>query len=94
MTNNTGNILVVDDEVVNQTLLASRLKMDGYIVTTAQNGGQALEKLREQPFDVVLLDILMPEMDGYQVLEKMKSDETLRHIPVIVISSQDKMENI
>jgi CheY-like chemotaxis protein/GAF domain-containing protein len=84
----------VDDEVVNLTLLSSKLKREGYIVTKAQNGRQALENLRAQSFDLVLLDILMPEMDGFQVLEQMKSDEKLRHIPVIVISALEKMEDV
>lgn len=89
-----GNILVVDDDIVYQTLLASKLKRDGYTVTKAQNGRQALKILQSQSFDVVLLDIQMPEMDGYQVLEQMKSDETLWHIPVIVISGEEGMESV
>ncbi len=94
MANNRGNILAVDDEIVNLTLLASKLRRDGYQVTKAENGRQALEILREESFDLVLLDILMPEVDGYQVLEIMKNDEALRHIPVIVISALDKMEDV
>jgi class 3 adenylate cyclase len=89
-----GNILVVDDDIVYQTLLTSKLKRDGYTVTKAQNGRQALEILQSQSFDVVLLDIEMPEMDGYQVLEQMKNDEILRHIPVIVISGEEGMESV
>ncbi len=92
--NTPGNILVVDDDVVYQTLLASKLKRDGYIVAKAKNGRQALEILASQPFDVVLLDIQMPEMDGYQVLERMKNNEKLRHIPVIVISGEEGMESV
>jgi class 3 adenylate cyclase len=88
-----GKILVVDDDVVYVTLLASMLKRDGYMVTKAQNGRQALELLRSDSFDVVLLDILMPEIDGYQVLEQIKSDDTLWHIPVIVISGLETMEH-
>lgn len=89
-----GNILVIDDDIVYQTLLASKLKRDGYKVTKAQNGRQALEILQSQPFNVVLLDIQMPEMDGYQVLEQMKSNETLWHIPVIVISGEEGIESV
>jgi sigma-B regulation protein RsbU (phosphoserine phosphatase) len=94
MANDKGTLLVVDDELVNQTLLASSLEQDGYTVTTADNGRQALEALAAQPFDVVLLDILMPEMDGYQVLERMKADDKLQHIPVIVISALDEMKSV
>jgi serine phosphatase RsbU (regulator of sigma subunit) len=93
VTNDKGNILVVDDELVNQTLLASSLRQSGYAVATAADGRQALEMLHAQPFDVVLLDILMPEMDGYQVLAHMKADETLRNLPVIVISALDDMKS-
>lgn len=94
MLNKQGAILVVDDEPVNQTLLASSLRQEGYAVATAANGRQALETLQKQPFDVVLLDILMPEMDGYQVLEHMKRDEHMQHIPVIVISALDQMKSV
>ncbi len=94
VTNDKGAILVVDDELVNQMLLASSLRQAGYIVATASDGRQALELLHAQPFDVVLLDILMPEMDGYQVLEHMKADEALRYLPVIVISALDEMKSV
>ena len=86
----TGNILVVDDEIVQQTVLATKLSMDGYTVTTAQGGRQALEFLRAQPFDLVLLDLLMPEIDGFQVLERMKADNALQYIPVIVIMMRER----
>lgn len=94
MTNDKGAILVVDDELVNQTLLASSLKQAGYVVATASDGQQALELLHARQFDVVLLDILMPEMDGLKVLEHMKGDETLRYLPVIVISALDEMKSV
>ena len=60
----------------------------------AENGLKALEKLRSEPFDLVLLDIVMPEMDGHQVLEEMKKDSKLHDVPVIVISSSDELESI
>jgi signal transduction histidine kinase len=89
-----GRILVVDDEMVNRILLSTNLQESGYYVQTAEDGQYALEMLRAQPFDVVLLDLIMPRMDGYQVLAQMKSDDVLRRIPVIVISSTDEMESI
>jgi two-component system cell cycle response regulator len=89
-----GTILVVDDDLLNRILLSTNLREDGYTVELAENGRQALEMLGAQPFDVVLLDLLMPEMDGYQVLEQMKADSTWRNIPVIVVSSLDEMESI
>jgi DNA-binding NtrC family response regulator len=94
MTTNAGTILVVDDDASDRILLVTSLEEQGYIVEVAENGWQALEKLRAQPFDVVLLDLLMPKMDGFQVLERMKADSTLRHIPVIVTSAADEMESV
>jgi signal transduction histidine kinase len=89
-----GAILVVDDEELNRILLAANLEQAGYSVETAEDGQQALHMLRAQPFDAVLLDLVMPRMDGYQVLAEMKQDAALRRIPVIVISSTDEMESI
>jgi signal transduction histidine kinase len=89
-----GRILVVDDEMLNRMLLATNLQESGYTVETAEDGQQALEMLDAQIFDVVLLDLLMPRMDGYQVLAEMKRDAVLRRIPVIVISSTEEVESI
>lgn len=94
MTTDAGNLLVVDDDGLNRVLLATSLEEEGYSVATAEDGGQALVLLRSRPFDVVLLDLLMPEMDGYQLLEHMKSDNELRRLPVIVISALDDMESV
>jgi signal transduction histidine kinase len=93
---NTGNgkILVVDDERLNRLLLSTNLQESGYSVEAAEDGQQALRMLRAQPFDAVLLDLIIPKMDGYQVLAELKGDELLRRIPVIVISSTDEMESI
>jgi two-component system cell cycle response regulator len=89
-----GHLLVVDDNRLNRMNLAHSLRLEGYRFAMAENGRQAMEMLRAEPFDVVLLDIVMPEMDGYQVLEEMKRDPRLREIPVIVISALDEMESI
>jgi signal transduction histidine kinase len=89
-----GRILVVDDEELNRILLAANLHQAGYLVDTAEDGQQALEMLHTQTFDAVLLDLVMPRMDGYQVLAEMKRDAALRRTPVIVISSTDEMESI
>lgn len=94
MTENAGIVLVVDDDSLNRMLLTTNLQQQGYRVATARDGLQALELLHSQPFDVVLLDLLMPEMDGYQVLAQMKQDPILRHVPVIVISALDEMASI
>lgn len=89
-----GHILVVDDNRLNRLRLSHGLEQQGHTVTLAENGRQALERVQADSFDVLLLDIIMPEMDGYQVLERMKSDGTLRDIPVIVISALDEMDSI
>jgi adenylate cyclase len=89
-----GVVLVVDDDALNRMLLATNLEEQDYVVVTAENGRKALDLLRAQPFDVVLLDLLMPEMDGYQLLEHMKSDNILRHLPVMIISALDEMDSV
>jgi len=89
-----GHILVADDNRLNRLKLVHSLTLQGHTVSQAESGRQALEMLQSERFDLVLLDILMPEMDGYQVLEQMKNDSTLREIPVIVISAIDEMESI
>jgi len=89
-----GRILVVDDNEINRDMLSRRLVRQGYTPFTAQNGREALERLRAEPFDLVLLDILMPEMNGYQVLEQLKRDPVLRHLPVIMISALDEIESV
>jgi len=94
MTTNSGAMLVVDDDLLNRTLLATSLEEEGYTVETAEDGKVALDLLRERRFDVVLLDLLMPGMDGYQVLEQMKVTPNLRHIPVIIISALDELDSV
>ncbi len=94
MTGTQGHILVVDDQRTNRLKLCLGLKQQGHTVSEAENGMQALEKLRAEAFDLMLLDIMMPEMNGYQVLERMKADATLRDVPVIVISALDDLESV
>jgi adenylate cyclase len=94
MMDKRGHILVVDDNRMNRLKLSRGLEQQGHTFALAENGQQALEMVRAQPFDLVLLDIVMPEMDGYQVLEHIKRDSALRDIPVIVISALDEMESV
>src|ERR1700694_5025654 len=82
-----GRLLVVDDNKVNRLLLARSLELQGHSVALAENGRVALEMLRREPFDLLLLDMEMPEMDGFQVLEQLTNDLQLRDLPVIVTSS-------
>jgi class 3 adenylate cyclase len=88
-------LLVVDDEEINRYTLLRRLERAGYgNVATAENGRAALEMLRAGPFDLLLLDIMMPEVDGYEVLRQVKSDLRLRHMPVIMISAIDDIASV
>jgi signal transduction histidine kinase len=89
-----GHVLVVDDNRVNRLKLSLGLEQQGHTVGLAEDGAQALDALRGEAFDVVLLDIVMPGMDGYQVLERVKADPELRDIPVIVISALDEMDSV
>jgi signal transduction histidine kinase len=93
MTETQGQILVVDDNRMNRIKLFRSLEQQGHTVGLAENGQQALVTLQAESFDVVLLDILMPGMDGYQVLERIKNDPELRDIPVIVISALDEIDS-
>ncbi len=89
-----GSILVVDDDRVNRMLLARTLGALGHHVSTAVNGREALERMRAAQPDVVLLDIVMPELDGVSVLEQIKGDAALRAVPVIMISGLDDLESV
>ena len=85
-------LLIVDDNEMNRDLLLRRLGNSGYQLTAAENGKEALEKMRQQSFDLVLLDIMMPVMDGYETLEVMQKDEVLQRIPVIMITALDDVD--
>ena len=88
-------LLVVDDNEDNRYTLTRRLRREGYAnLLTANDGKQALEVLRSQHVDLVLLDIAMPELNGYQVLEQLKHDSALRDIPVIMISAVDELDSV
>jgi len=89
-----NSVLVVDDIETNRDMLCRLLEADGHKASVAENGRIALELIKAQPFDLVLLDIMMPEMDGYQVLQNLKSDQTLRDIPVIVLSALDELDSV
>ncbi len=87
-------MLIVDDVEANRELLRRRLIRQGHTVTTAINGREAIEMLRHTEVDLVLCDIMMPEMDGYEFLQYIKHDPDLRHIPVIMISAVDDIESV
>jgi class 3 adenylate cyclase/FixJ family two-component response regulator len=89
-----GRLLVVDDSPLNCDVLSRRLSRLGHTVATAGNGAQALAMMREQSFDLVLLDIMMPELNGYEVLQRMKADGALRDLPVIMISALYELDSV
>jgi adenylate cyclase len=91
VTTEPSSILVVDDDPVIRLLLSGALERGGHRVTTAEDGSQALDLVRSKPFDVVLLDVVMPGTDGYAVLEQLKADPDLRHLPVIMVTSVDDL---
>jgi class 3 adenylate cyclase len=89
-----GVILVVDDNEGNRELLTRRLGRDGHRVILATHGKEALELLAREPVDLVLLDVMMPEMNGYEVLQHLKADPGLRDVPVLMISSLDEIDSV
>jgi class 3 adenylate cyclase/CheY-like chemotaxis protein len=89
-----GHLLLADDDEANRDLLSRRLEKLGYRVTTCKDGQEVLVLARETAPDLVLLDMLMPVMNGYEVLAYIRSDEQLRHLPVIMISAFDQVESI
>ena len=94
MTARPGSVLVADDDMVNRLLLARGIERDGHHVRAVANGLEALEALRDGLFDCVLLDVLMPGMDGYQVLERIRNQPRFRHIPVIMISALEDIQSV
>jgi class 3 adenylate cyclase len=88
-----AKLLAVDDDDMNRDMLIRRLRKIGYDVSEAATGREALTKLKEGNFDLVLLDILMPDLDGFQTLEFMKADPRLKHIPVIMLTALDDVES-
>ena len=87
-------LLVVDDNEMNRDMLSRRLAKQGHEVEIAEDGRRALATLAAGEFDLVLLDIMMPDMDGYEVLERIKSDPQLRHIPVVMITAVGETDSV
>lgn len=93
-TREPGHLLVVDDNRVNRLLLVHGLEQDGHQAVSAENGRQALEMLASRPYDLILLDIEMPELNGFQVLEALLANPDLRDIPVIMTSADDELDRV
>ena len=85
-----GKILVVDDEIYIVHILDFSLGMEGYEVITALDGEQALEKVKNEKPDLIVLDIMMPKLDGYEVCKNIKSSAETQHIPVILLSAKGR----
>ena len=95
MSNDGPALLVVDDNDDNRYTLTRRLRRQGYEnITEVENGRDALAALEAAKFDLVLLDVMMPEMNGFETLEHIKSDMATRDIPVIMISALDELESV
>jgi DNA-binding response OmpR family regulator len=95
ITEGASAILLVVDDDSNRFTLSGRLKREGFTnLTEARNGREAIAMLREKAFDLVLLDVMMPDMDGYEVLRNLKADMALRDIPVVMISAVDAVDSV
>lgn len=92
MKNSTPNVLLVDDSSTNNLLLESALKGQNFQISTAITGEEALNVLKKKEIDLVLLDIMMPGLSGYDVLETMSKDEKLASIPVIMVTARSQYE--
>jgi adenylate cyclase len=89
-----ASLLIVDDNELNRDMLTRRLERLGYQVSCAENGSEALRLLKKESFDLLLLDIIMPVMDGFEVLEQLKAEPLLRDIPIIVLSASDQLDHV
>jgi len=89
-----ATILVVDDSAANRDALSRRLERRGYAVATAEDGPAALRLLAQRPFDLVLLDVMMPGMNGLEVLQRLRQDHAAADLPVIMATAQDQSEDV
>ena len=94
MNESNSCVLVVDDNRINRLKLIRALSEENYGISEASGGREAIDSLQTQEIHLVLLDILMPDVDGYQVLEQMQSDQALRKIPVIMVSAVDEQDEV
>ena len=85
--------MIVDDSATNRKLLSHRLEKAGYSVVVYATGQKALDYLQTQKVDLILLDIMLPDMDGERILQALQSDDALKHVPVIMISALDEKES-
>jgi len=89
-----ATVLVVDDEPFNVDVLQQELDDLGYQTIIASNGQEALDKIKSQQPDLILLDLMMPVLDGFEVLKEIKADDSLRDIPVIIVSAEHDSKSV
>ena len=94
MTTRAASLLVVDDEELNRDMLSQRLELNGYTVTAVESGRQALAFLNRHSFDVVLLDVMMPEMNGLDVLRMVRRTQSAAELPIIMVTARDQSEDV
>ena len=85
-----ASLLVVDDNEMNRNMLSRRLEKKGYTVTIAEGGQQTLDLIEQNTFDLVLLDVMMPQMDGWEILSTLKADPTTADIPVVMLTARTR----
>ena len=90
----SGNILIADDNEMNRDMLCRRLERQGYQVTEVEDGQQVLDIVKTRGFDLILLDVVMPRMNGLETLKHLMADESQRHLPIIMLSALDEIENV
>lgn len=94
MTTKNKQILLVEDDTFLANIYKTKFEMEGFKVTVAENGELGLEQAKKKKPDVVLLDILLPKMDGFTVLKKLKDDESLKNIPVILLTNLGQKDDV
>ena len=94
MTTHQGNLLVVDDNEMNRDMLSRRLSRHGHTVVTAENGQESLELIEQQPFDLILLDIMMPGISGIEVLKTIRQSYSASELPVIMVTAKGDSEDV
>ncbi|NUN63911.1 response regulator [Pseudanabaena biceps] len=94
MVSQNFQVLIVDDNEINRDMLARRLQRRDFDLTMAKDGREAIALVKSRPYDLILLDIMMPEIDGYEVLKYLKNEPKLRDIPVIMISAIEEMDSV
>ncbi len=94
MAQDSAHVLVVDDNEMNRDMLSRRLRRKGYAVEVAKDGTEALEMVASKEFDLVLLDIMMPVVDGLQVLERLREGHSVTDLPIIMATAKDTSEDV